>query len=126
MQEILSTDIMHINFLKKERFSGSSEGMRYRMEKHSYEVPDSEGKPVTPEEGGEAVQPMKTVTELRCTVWPEPFSYERTPEKERSVKSFAFTEEGVEAGRQWLNEQKQAENWEDRRLPWQSGTGEEK
>ena len=125
MQEIKSTDIMHINFLKKEKFSGSSEGMRYRMEKHSFEVPDPDAEPAVPEDGVEAVQPMKSVTELLCTVWPEPFCYEKTPEAVRTARSFPFTEDGVEAARLWLNEEK-AENWEDRRLPWQSGTGEQK
>ncbi len=44
MAEIKSTDIMHIGFLKKEKFNGSAEGMRYRMEKYSFEVPDPDAK----------------------------------------------------------------------------------
>jgi hypothetical protein len=42
MKTIERNDIMHINFLKKEPFSGSSEGMRYRMAKITYTEPDEE------------------------------------------------------------------------------------
>ena len=44
-------DVMPVNFLKKENFTGSDTGMRYRMEKASKE-----------EE-----------TVLKVTVWPEPY-----------------------------------------------------
>lgn len=83
-KEIGSSDIMHIGFLKKECFTGSSEGMRYRMER-------AEG------EEGEI---------LLATVWPEPFSFQATPEEQKTRSSFPFTEEGVEQARFWLNEQK--------------------
>ena len=35
-------DVMPINFLKKERFTGSCKGMRYRMEKAEREAGDPE------------------------------------------------------------------------------------
>ena len=97
MKEIKSTDIMHIGFLKKEVFSGSSEGMRYRIEK------------ADTEDG----------TRLRLTVWPEPFSFECTPDSEKTSQTFAFSEEGLEEGRQWLNRQKE-QDYPARRLPFRS------
>lgn len=125
MAEIKSTDIMHIGFLKKEKFNGSSEGMRYRMEKYSFEVPDPEAEadPAAAEAtapGEAAAVPTRTETVLRCTVWPEPFCYERTPAEVKTVQDFPFTEDGVESARQWLNERQQSEKWENLRLPWQS------
>ncbi len=121
MAEILSTDIMHIGFLKKERFSGSAEGMRYRMEKYSFEVPDPEAAPTAPAGEDEAAAvPVKTETVLRCTVWPEPFCYEKTPAEVKTVQDFPFTEDGVESARLWLNERRQSEKWENLRLPWQN------
>ncbi len=122
MAEIKATDIMHIGFLKKEKFSGSAEGMRYRMEKFSFEVPDPAAaeNAAAPTEEGEATVPTKTETVLRVTVWPEPFCYEKTPAEVKTVQDFPFTEDGVESARQWLNERREGEKWENLRLPWQN------
>ncbi len=107
MKEITTKDIMHIGFLKKERFTGSNEGMRYRMEKHEYEEEsDSE------QEGDSG----KKITELLVSVWPEPYAYDHTPSEEIQQKSFSFDEEGVEAGRRWLNEMCENIAWDQRRL----------
>ena len=54
-------DFMPINFLKKEKFTGSHKGLRFRMEKL--------------EENEE--------TFLFVSVWPEPYSYDFTPEEEK-------------------------------------------
>lgn len=102
MKEIKATDIMHIGFLKKEPFTGSFQGMRYRMEKYEYEL----------EAEGETVKR----TELLVTVWPEPYAFSHTAEEEKSKKRFDFSEEGVEAGRLWLNEMAGSVDWEARRL----------
>lgn len=108
MSEITSKDIMHLGFLKLEKFAGSSEGMRFRMEKEITEVsPETEGK-------------TEQKTSLLVTVWPEPFSYEHTPETAKVRKHFSFDEDGIEAGRQWLNEMKK-ENWDEKRLPFDAG-----
>ena len=58
-------DVMPVNFLKKENFTGSDTGMRYRMEKASKE-----------EE-----------TVLKVTVWPEPYGYDATPPEHKRVFS---------------------------------------
>ena len=47
-------DFMPVNFLKKEKYTGSCKGMRFRMEKFEKE---GEETPV-----------------LRVSVWPEPYS----------------------------------------------------
>lgn len=52
-------DFMPVNFLKKEKYTGSCKGMRFRMEKFEKE---GEETPV-----------------LRVSVWPEPYSFDCTP-----------------------------------------------
>lgn len=74
-------DVMPVNSLKKENFTGSDTGMRYRMEKASKE-----------EE-----------TVLKVTVWPEPYGYDATPPEQKTSEYFPFTEEGIVSGVAWLN-----------------------
>lgn len=80
-------DVMPINFLKKENFTGSFCGMRYRMAKD------------TVKEGEEE----KTV--LTVSVWPEPYCYAATPEEQKTEEQFPFTEDGIVSGVEWLNGQ---------------------
>lgn len=75
-------DVMPVNFLKKEKFNGSFQGMRYRMEK-------------TDKEEG---------TVLTVTVWPEPYGYDATPEEEKQREEFSFDENGILNGVEWLNQ----------------------
>ena len=75
---ITRKDVMPVNFLKKEKFTGSDTGMRYRMEMTKREVPKEDGA------DGETVEE----TVLTVTSWPEPFS-----------------EEGIVSGVEWLNGQ---------------------
>ena len=77
-------DVMPVNFLKKEKFTGSYRGMRYRMEKAA--------------KGEEE-------TVLFVTAWPEPYGFDATPEEEKIRQEFPFTEEGICSGVDWLNEQ---------------------
>lgn len=79
-------NVMPVNFLKKEKFTGSDSGMRYRMEKT-----ERDG-----ESGGETV--------LTVTAWPEPYGYDATPEEQKIRKEFPFSEEGIERGVSWLND----------------------
>lgn len=75
---------MPIPFLKKEKFTGSDSGMRYRMEK-------AEG-----EDGS---------TILVVTAWPEPYAFDYTEDSLKLRESFAFNEDGICQGVDWLNEQ---------------------
>lgn len=84
-------DFMPVNFLKKEKFTGSHKGMRFRMEKL--------------EEDGE--------THLLVSVWPEPYSYEFTPEEEKEHLKTTFDADGIARGVDWMNERltKEKERW---------------
>lgn len=81
-------DFMPINYLKKEKFTGSYQGMRYRMEKRE-------------QEGEE--------TCLAVTVWPEPYGYDATPEEQREEKLFSFDADGIAQGVEWINQRYEAE-----------------
>lgn len=86
-------DFMPVNFLKKEKFTGSFHGMRFRMEKKT-------------EEGQE--EPC-----LMVTSWPEPYGYDATPDKEKESVEFSFDADGIAKGVDWLNQQfeSQRERW---------------
>ena len=58
-------DFMPVNFLKKEKFTGSHNGMRFRMEKLDLEGEDG--------------------PRLGVTIWPEPYGYDATPEEEKDI-----------------------------------------
>jgi hypothetical protein len=43
-------------------------------------------------------------------VWPEPFSFEKTPEEEKVYKEFPDEEEGLDEAYEWLCHMFQEEN----------------
>ncbi len=72
---------MPMGFFKKEAYTGSMKGMRYRI--------------CRGEDGFEV------------SVYPEPYCYEATPEERKIKAVFPFTEEGREQVVDWINEQYQ-------------------
>ncbi|MDW2796021.1 GNAT family acetyltransferase [Clostridium boliviensis] len=68
-----------IQFFKKEAYTGSMNGMRYRIKKE--------------EEG------------LEAAVYPQPFCYEATPDEKKIKAVFPFSVEGREQAINWINEQ---------------------
>lgn len=68
-----------IQFFKKEAYTGSMKGMRYRVAKEE--------------------------EEFSAVVYPEPYCYEATPEEQKIKASFPFTEEGRGQAVDWINEQ---------------------
>lgn len=97
---ITENDIMPLNYFKKEPFSGSDRGMRYRIEKSEVETKI----PKLNEDGTEAEPEIKVDKYLKVTVWPQPFSYECTEEELMESISFPFNEEGRAQVLPWLNE----------------------
>ena len=85
---IQRNDILSMEYLKKTAFTGCHQGMRYRLEE------------AVDQDGGK---------KLRCTVWPEPFNFFKTPEEEKETKEFAFEEDGVADAVAWMNERLAAE-----------------
>lgn len=66
-------------FFKKEAYSGSMKGMRYRV--------------------------WKEEEAFFASVYPEPFCYEATPEEKKIWAEFPFSEEGRVQALEWLNQQ---------------------
>ncbi len=81
---MIQTDMLHrpnLNYIKKERFTGSLNGLRYAIYK---EVKDEEH------------------TVLMACSYPEPFCFEKTPEEQKKYKEFEFSEEGLNEAINWL------------------------
>ena len=78
-------DFMPVNFLKKEKYTGSCKGMRFRMEKFEKAGADA---PI-----------------LRVSVWPEPYSFDCSPEEEIDFLDCSFDADGIAKGVDWINEQ---------------------
>ena len=88
-----------LNYIKKEEYSGSMEGMRYMLKKVK--------------SGEEDV--------IRVIVWPEPLGIYRTPEEKQTWTEVPLTQEGVDQAADWLNEQYETrkEYWlESLHMPW--------
>ena len=79
-------------YVNKGIYTGSYQGMRYRLCKKG--------------EGEEKF--------LEAVIYPEPFCFEVTAEEEKEARDFPFTKEGFDGAVAWLNEQYEAqkERWE--------------
>lgn len=71
------------NYVKKEEYCGSMEGMRYMLRK---------------KDSGEGAK-------LEVIIWPEPFCYAKTEEEKKQRREFEFTTDAVAEAADWLNEQ---------------------
>lgn len=78
---MIDTNKVALEFIKKEVFTGSDEGMRYRLEK----IGD----------------------EIVVNIWPEPYSFLKTDSSLKTSESFTFSPEGKEEAIVWLNNQKE-------------------
>lgn len=89
---MLDKETFHpLNYIKKEEYSGSMEGMRYLLKKVKSGEQDV----------------------IRVTIWPEPFNLLRTPENLKESIEVPLTTEGVEQAADWINER-----YESRRDYW--------
>lgn len=85
---MIDKDKFHIlNFVLKEEYSGSMDGMRYMIKK----VDDR----------------------IKVTIWPEPFSLMATPDEKKTVEYFTPDEDGISDIADWLNKQAfdRADEW---------------
>lgn len=87
---MISTVGLNIKALKKEPFSGSHHGMRYYL--------------------------RAADDTLSVFLYPEPWSFERTPDEEKEQKDFPFSQEGLDAAIDWINQSYEAKRpyWNDR------------
>ena len=69
-------------YIKKEELTGSYQGMRFKLFK----------KEISEEE-----------TKLGVVVWPEPFSFPKTSDEEKTYQDFEFSEDGIDSAIEWMN-----------------------
>ncbi len=105
-------EILSMEYLKKTEFTGSTEGMRYRLEKFEKKIVSDSG-----EEHSEKM--------LLCTIWPEPFNFVTTPADQKQSNEFTFDRDGVEDAVAWMNDklfemhdkfEKAPQNWDTYKL----------
>lgn len=90
---ITTEDILNMNFYKKEKFTGSYQGMRYLIKKASENDTDI----------------------FQVYNWPGPYNFETTEESKITAAAFPFTPKGKQQVVDWLNAQ-----WQARRSEWTS------
>ena len=75
-------DFLSLNFVRKEDFTGSHQGMRFMLHQ---EAVDEEKK-------------------LKVYIWSEPCGFEATPDEEKVSGLFEFSEDGLSQAIGWMNE----------------------
>lgn len=70
-------------YINRGVYTGSYQGMRYRLRKKEAEGEKS----------------------LEAVIYPEPFCFEDTAEEEKTFREFPFTEEGFTEAIAWLNQE---------------------
>ncbi|MFI3176977.1 MAG: hypothetical protein R3Y67_05735 [Eubacteriales bacterium] len=75
-------EFIGLEYLKKESFHGSMNGLRYRLHCHKEE----------------------DETTLEACIWPEPFCYDKTEETLKMTSEHAFSEKGLGEAIDWINE----------------------
>ena len=118
MDMLERSEYMPLQYFKKQKWSGSFQGMRFMFQKVKEMIP------LTEEEQEEAAQRLaedeelpkeKEIEVLEVVCWKEPFSYECTPEDKKTVKHFPFSEEGRVEGIKWLEQE-----YESRKEEWRA------
>jgi hypothetical protein len=93
-QKINEKDFYGINYYEYGKpFLGSYKGMRYKLARNPLENVFFK----SPEE--------KANGTLLAVVWPEPFSFDVTPDDKKVSCEFPFSDEGRRAAVDWINEQ---------------------
>lgn len=79
---ITRKDLLDLTYYEKGIFTGSDGNMRYRIEKDK--------------DGDDKI--------FKTSAWPGPYAYPQTDPDRITVKTFPFTEEGIQSVTDWLNE----------------------
>lgn len=88
---MIDKKLIPVGGLKREPFSGGHNGMRYY-----FEIDESK----------------ETFT---VTIFPEPWSFDKTPEENKEHASFPMSDEGMDSAIDWLYEmyEKKKDYWQD-------------
>lgn len=110
-------EYMPLQYLVKQKWSGSYQGMRFMLQKKMV-MPEKDENPL---DGGSAeqeldsgeMQVMEPIPVLEAVCWKEPYSYEATPDERKTVCRFPLTEDGRLEAIEWLEQQ-----YEERKEEW--------
>lgn len=81
---MIKKETFHVlNYVKKEEYTASMDGMRYMLHKKEANA--------------------KTVLEV--VIWPEPLCYSKTDEEKKQRRDFDLSTDGVQQAADWLNQQ---------------------
>lgn len=73
-----------LEYIKKEEYSGSMDGMRYMLGRVSGEGEDAPDR-------------------IRVCVWPEPLGIQATPDEKKITEYFTLDTDGVNDAADWIN-----------------------
>ena len=107
---ITGDDILNLNYYKKEKFTGSYQGMRYLIKKDKTEVPTADS---VAEENANSATATVSIDIFHVTIWPGPYNFAATADDKKTCQTFPFSQEGKEQVVNWLNEQ-----WRTRKNEW--------
>ena len=99
------SEYMPLQYIKKQKWSGSFQGMRFLLHKVTEKV----------EHEGEGASEATEQIWLEAVVWKEPFAYETTPPETMTRNRFEFSEEGREKAIAWLEEE-----YDSRKAEWKA------
>ncbi len=113
-QTMIDKNSFHIlNFVKKEEYSGSMDGMRYMIKRVPGEKPEPAADAGSDGEGAEEKSEVKVPDRIRVTIWPEPLGLFSTPDELKTTEYFTLDEDGISDVADWLNSQ-----YFDRQTEW--------
>jgi len=95
---ITKYDLLPLSFLKKSPYTGSKGSLRYKIEREviplEEENAEASGEPGI-SVGEKEVKPVQEKIVLRVFCWTGPNAFDETPEDEKTVKDFDFSEEAL-------------------------------
>ena len=92
-----------LNFVKKEEYSGSMDGMRYMIKRVPGEKPNMPAKADGDSEKN--AEEIEVPDRIRVTIWPEPLGLFSTPDELKTIEYFTLDEDGISDIADWLNKQ---------------------
>ena len=75
-------NVLSLNFMNKEDFTGSYKGMRFLLKQES----------------------LEEEKKLCVYVWSEPLGFDATPVDKKMKNLFEFSDDGIDAAIKWMNE----------------------
>ena len=85
-----------LDYYKRNTYMGSYENLYYRVHKIEESQTGDDGEPTDP------------VKKLEAICWQGPFIFDKTPDENKIYKTFEYSEEGLVAVVDWLNQQHDA------------------